>query len=338
MSPSVQNVVSAPRELSHPSKSSTQPLYRLSPIPGKGKGLLANQSISPGTCILSEPPLFTTANVNTSETPERALAAILKSLPKESQRAFLSLHNNNPGKEPLSNIVRSNAYPLGPAADVGGVFPQIARINHSCRSNAQQAWNERLGRETVYAVRPIAEGEEITVSYHVGGTSSARRGQLKQFFGFDCMCEICALPPAELAASDAKVLRAEQLDASIGDPKRVMLTPEKALGDCRALLRLYEDEGIRDMRLPRLWYDAFQIANMHGDEARARVFAQRSREARVLCEGEESEDARVMMGLSINPKGDESYGASKKWAQGVEKVPKDLDAPSFEKWLWRENK
>ena len=105
--------------------------FELKDIAGKGKGLVATRSIFPGTLIISEAPLFTTASLKNPSTFEKDLGAIVRSLSKEGQRAFLSLHNNNPGKEPFSNIVRSNGYPLGPNSEVGGVFPVIARVSKS---------------------------------------------------------------------------------------------------------------------------------------------------------------------------------------------------------------
>ncbi|KAI9745868.1 MAG: hypothetical protein M1818_000549 [Claussenomyces sp. TS43310] len=318
------------------SSASEACLFTLQTIPNKGKGLIASQDISPGTCILSEAPLFTTASLTSRETIERDLGTIVRSLPREGQRAFLSLHNNHPGRDPLSNIVRTNAYPLGPGSSIGAIFPTIARLNHSCRPNAQHAWNPAQQRETVRALRHIPAGAELTLSYSAGGPSDERRRLLKQHFGFDCACDVCTLPPNERRASDARLRRAQQLDAAIGDSKRVMLTPEKALADCRALLQLYRDEGMADTRIPRLYYDAFQICAMHSDQARARVFAHRSREARVLCEGEDSPEATLMMALALKPSSHENFGATAKWKTKVDKEPKDLGADLFEKWLWRE--
>ena len=116
-----------------------EPLFVLRDVPGKGKGLVASRAISPGTLIISEASLFTTESLCDPANIERDPGKIVKSLPKEGQRAFLSLHNNNPSPEPFSNIVRSNGSLLGPNSDVGGIFPLNARINHSCRPNAQHA-------------------------------------------------------------------------------------------------------------------------------------------------------------------------------------------------------
>jgi hypothetical protein len=311
-------------------------LFTLTPISGKGKGLIATQRIPKGTCLISESPLFKTSQIQSSDV-EREIIRIIKSLPKEQQRAFLSLHNNNPGKgEPFSNIVRSNGYPLGPSSEDGGIFLNIARINHACLANAQQAFNEKKGKETAFAVRDIEEGEEITIAYTIGGPSSSRRAKLKEFFGFECGCELCSLPEKELGESDKRYNAISALDEKIGDSKRVKRIPEKVLGECREILKLYEEERVRDNRLSRLYYDAFQISILHSDEARAHIFAEKYIAMKTICEGEDCADVQEMKGYMKNPKSHDSYGGSTKWKQGVEKVPKDVDEVGLERWLWRE--
>lgn len=56
---------------------------------------------------------------------------------------------------------------------------------------------------------------------------------------------------------------------------RIISTPLVCLRDSDAheLLRLLGEEDIIDARVPRLYYDAFQVAIANGDQARARVFA-----------------------------------------------------------------
>ncbi|KAK5128430.1 hypothetical protein LTR85_003098 [Meristemomyces frigidus] len=312
------------------------PPFTLENVAGKGKGLVANHSISPGSTIIAEAPLFTTEGLSNPATTEKDLAATVRSLPKESQRAFLSLHNNNPGRgEPLSNIVRSNGYPLGPSSEVGGIFPVTARINHSCRPNAQHAWSNKMQKMLVHAVRDIHPGDELTLSYIAGGASTVRKRNLKDYFGFDCTCELCSLPRKQQRISDERLERAQQLDDSIGDSKRVKRTPEKALDDCHALLQIFEQEQIFDLRLPRLYYDAFQICAVHSDRARASIFAQRSRDARVICEGPESEEAESLEQLVEDPARFENFGFSRRWESTVDDVPDGASAESFGEWLWR---
>lgn len=333
----------APSSTSPPpsSKNGFEPennLWEVTDIPGKGKGVVALTDIEPGTLVISEKPLITTDVITSYETVDKDIARYLKTQPKANQRAFLSLHNNFPGEgSPLSNIVRSNGYPLGPGSEVGGVFRDLSRVNHSCRPNCVHSWNAKLEKETVYAVRKIKEGEELTTSYHAGGPSSTRKEILKEAFRFDCTCELCSLPENKLKASDARLIRAQNLDSSIGDSKNVRFSPGRVLKNCKSLMGLYEQEGIKDDRLSRLYFDIFQICNMHGDKARASVWAERYCAEKVLSAGEESTDRLEMLPFVKRPEKHDSFGSTKNWASEVKSVPRELESEEFEKWLWREN-
>lgn len=300
-------------------------------------GVLATKSITSGTLLISDPPILTTACIKSIPTTETDLARTLRSLPKAKQRAFLSLHNNHPGeKNPLSNIVRTNGYPLGPNSEVGGVFQHISRINHSCLPNATHSWNAALETVTVYAARDIPEGQEIMVSYHAGGPSWMRKRILKEGFGFNCTCELCTLPVDKLKESDARLTRAQELDSAIGSSQSVRHTPGKVLQNCRTLAGIYEEEQIRDDRTSRLWFDAFQVCNMHGDKARASIFAGRYCKEKLRNSGEWSLDLKEMQPYMKNPeKHDSSSGMSKNWATELSDIPQGVDDEAFEKWLWK---
>lgn len=304
----------------------------LKDAPGKGKGLFSTRSISRGECLISEAPLFTTAALTDPARFEQDLGRLVRSLPRDGQRAFLSLHNNNPGSQPFTNIVRSNGYPLGPSSDVGGIFPLIARMNHSCAANCQHAWSDSMGKQLVHAVRDIQEGEELTLAYHVGGPTAERRAVLKTYFGFTCECELCSQPEAARRKSDARLQKAKQLDDAIGQPER---PPEHALADCKELLRLLNVERVVDLRIPRLYYDAFQICAKHSDEARASVFARRASDTRIVCEGK-SEEAERLQSLAAAPTTFEGYGKTRQLKTTKNEVPTMLSEAAFERWLWRD--
>ncbi len=315
-------------------------LYSIKPVNGKGKGLVARFNIEKGKRILAENPLFTILNVSPISRREELLATELKALSKSKQREFLSLHNNFPGKHPFSGTLKTNALPCGPNSAIGGIYPTICRINHSCIPNANHSWNSDIECETIHAARNIKAGEEITISYAGSSTSTDRLKFLKSSFGFDCNCGLCSLSPSDIEASDARRLQIEHLDKAIGEVGRVMRKPGDCLSDCYNLLRLLDEEykGCAIALVARLYYDAFQISITHGDQARAAVFAERGYDARVIGEGEDSPDAKKMKELMRNPRGHRNFGASQKWRTAVGMVPKGLDMDGFEKWLWRQNK
>ena len=125
---------------------------------------------------------------------------------------------------------------------IGGLYPTICLINHSCLPNAHNSWNSDTKCETFHATSYINSGEEITISYDAGGPSDSRRMHLKDAFGFDCDCGLCSLSLPELQISDARRLQIQHLDDAIGDSNRVMNRPDDFLADCHSLLQVLEEE------------------------------------------------------------------------------------------------
>ncbi|XMA20790.1 hypothetical protein WAI453_013581 [Rhynchosporium graminicola] len=222
---------------------------------------------------------------------------------ESSQRQFLALHNNFPGKYPLSGIVKTNALPCGSGSLVGGIYPTACFINHSCIPNAHNSWNSAKEHETIHAIRTIEKGAEITISYDHGGASSERQTFLKESFGFTCTCSGYTLSSSFLQASDNRRIKIQTLDEAIGDPYRMMSSPRGSLADCYTLLQVLKQEfgNYAGALIPRLYYDAFQISIAHGDQARASMFAESAHEARVICEGEDSPETERVKALALNP-------------------------------------
>ncbi|KAJ4246818.1 hypothetical protein NW762_013370 [Fusarium torreyae] len=313
-------------------------LFEVRDIPTKGRGLFAKIDIPVGTRILCETPLLLAQPLSPDDL-ERVLAVKLKALPKSKQRDFLSLHNNFPGKYPFGGIVRTNALPCGPGSAIGGVYPTICLINHSCLANSHNNWNSQEGQETIHAIRPIETGEEITIFYDKGGPSTIRKAALKKSFGFDCTCPLCALPPSSLKASDSRRMRIQRLDASIGNPFNMMSNPKSSLEACCTLLQTLREEydGWAGALDARLYYDAFQISIAHGDAARATIFERNSYRARIICEGEDSPDTMRMKSFALEPAAHISFGAySTKWKTEKWERMTEINTEEFEKWLFRQ--
>lgn len=79
-----------------------------------------------------------------------------------------------------------------PTGYVARLFAHVSVCNHSCRPNAAVSVSDEV--VTLYSLRAIRPGEEITVSY---GTSllwlplQMRRTQLARVWGFLCKCDRC---------------------------------------------------------------------------------------------------------------------------------------------------
>lgn len=317
----------------------TSKLYILTPVLGKGQGLIAVQDISKGTRILSEKPLFRIPSFGLEQPDiEKVITSKLNPLSQDDQRTFLSLHNNTLGAPyPLAGIAKTNALPLGPNALEGGLFPEASRINHACLPNCQHTWNDNIGEETIHAARRISKGEEITINYLDIGPFESRRRSLKKSFGFDCTCELCSLPEIARAVSDNRQREIKRLDDLISDGSRLFSHPDRCLKHVHTILALLEAENMTDMRSPRAYYDAFQIAIAHGDQARARVFAQRAYEGNLCCEGDDSPMTVHTKSLVVRPAEHRLFGMSSRWRLPENMIPKTLEGERFEAWLWRRN-
>lgn len=314
------------------------PVYNIVPIEGKGHGAVSTTNIKRGTRIVSESPLITVPRLSLPGGGHQALDSSitrqLQTLSKDDQRKFFGLHNNYVGKlsSPIKGIIKTNAMPLGANAIVGGVFPQCARFNHSCNSNATYTWNENIQQECIYAIRDIPANVEITVSYlsdtEVWLASPARRAHLLDAFGFECRCtDVCALPDDQRRVLDQRSETLGRLDGAVGDGRLIMDNPARALQHCKTLA----ESGLVDHRLSRAYYDAFQVCVTHSDFARAAVMARLAAEEKEVCAGPgAAEELRV---YEKRPESHRLAGLSKKWRSQA-KHRREPGSDGFQQWLW----
>jgi hypothetical protein len=311
-------------------------IYKIESIPGKGQGLVALTDTARGTRILVENPLFRVlAPIHTFDSTVRAR---VEELSEDRLHQFLSLHNAHPSMRLSTGIFKTNALPCGSDTNVTAVYPTICLINHTCIPNAHNNWNGDLRHETIHAICDIKAGEEITISYAEGQTSTKRATRLKNAFGFDCTCALCSFPGVGIPESDARRISIERLNEAIGDPERMMSAPDRMIADCQKMLKLLHQEYAIDASTPfeaPLYYDAFQISIAHADQARASVFAERAYQARLICEGEDSPGTARMKVFMQDPEQHPSFGESERWRTAKSAVPHGIHEVLFEKWLWR---
>ncbi|PSN70819.1 SET domain-containing protein [Corynespora cassiicola Philippines] len=235
-------------------------VFTVGSSPGKGLGVFATRTLEPGDVILREAPVF---RITPPEFRDgigyslHEMGALIRKefnlLSESAKSEVLALHayTNEAEKKALDGLVpifRSNAYNTGTEI---GLFPKIARINHSCRPSASYSWSEKLGKRVVYANRRIEEGEEIFVSYiPLLRTYEERQKRLDQY-GFKCSCEACTHGRKE---SDRrridiqKAIEAFEPQMSLGVPQS-KVGKKKALRNVDAsleLVKLMEEEGLSD--------------------------------------------------------------------------------------------
>ncbi|KAL2820984.1 SET domain-containing protein [Aspergillus cavernicola] len=315
-------------------------IYVVREIPGRGQAVVATSKILKGTRILAEHPLVTVPRQSTSlEAIDRLVNEQLERLDNDQRQSFFNLCNAHPGRySETIGIVKTNALPFGSSAAEGGIFLQSSRINHSCSHNAQNTWNENTKKLTIHVFKDLEEGEEITIAYlNDSQNRASRQKALKEAFNFVCSCELCSLPSTLRQESDQRLSKISLLDDSIGDFDRILGSPKACLHDAHMLRQLLQQESIVDARVPRLYYDAFQIAIANGDQARARVFAEKAYAMRIILEGDDSPTTIRLSNLIRDPSTHSLYGMSMRWESNMNAVPRTLPEQEFEEWLWQKS-
>eukprot|EP00392_Amoebophrya_sp_AT5.2_P013758 g13887.t1 len=107
-----------------------------------------------------------------------------------------------------------------------GLFPLVAKFNHSCRANLSFAHDASTWHMRVFARRDIEieEGEELTLCYSrakMMDGAGARREFLAENFRFWCECEACRCCP--VGAEDVVELCTSELEAVPSDANRAAI-------------------------------------------------------------------------------------------------------------------
>lgn len=173
--------------------------FQVGPSKIAGRGLIALRDIKPGEEIFRESALWSKPSVNFLPFPE-----LLKHFNElsSSDRVMLTYLTGSgcpplaEGEDPESrkeieisralNVASRNTFQFA------GVVFTCSFANHSCNNSAVFYFDEASNEEVIYAIKPIAAGEEITVNY-VGEyhTRKERQDRLLREKQFKCVCDIC---------------------------------------------------------------------------------------------------------------------------------------------------
>jgi hypothetical protein len=238
-------------------------VYMVRPSKGKGLGVFALRDLEIGDIVMRETPILKIDHPDYVRGTGYPMDAVAKLVRKEFERLsttaqedVLSLtYHATPEEEAtmdkLGIIFRTNAYNTDEQI---GLFPKIARINHSCRPNTSYYWSKALNKRVVYASRAIKRGEEFSVSY-IGllSTHSERQKRLDRY-GFKCTCSACSASTTLKKASDKRRVKihagfndiepALTLDApsSVAEKRKA----RRDAHESKQLARLVEKEGLAD--------------------------------------------------------------------------------------------
>jgi hypothetical protein len=192
----------------------------------------------------------------------------------------------------LGLIFKTNAYKSGEEI---GLFPRIARINHSCRPNTSYFWHAKSNTRVMYANRKIERGEEILDSYISLLLPQEERQRYLKPYGFTCNCEACAAKRKVKRESDERRVKIKQGFSEFG-PHLTLDTPKgkrdkkQAAKNAKAsaqLAELVQQEGLADYYATAYRIAAISHARAEDWQA-ATIWANRGYEWRVMEDPESS--------------------------------------------------
>ncbi|KAH9888097.1 SET domain-containing protein [Cubamyces lactineus] len=305
-------------ESSGSSVDDTVPPYKVASAPlTDGLGLFATRAISKGCIVLSESPIFTQP-----PPPSRTNSTVMSALSqctRDEQRQYFNLANTYKvprlGKRallPALGIFETNALPCGKTKGGGsggtrraGIFLLAARLNHSCQPNLARWWDDGAQRMTFRALRDIVEGDELCMNYvDVLGTKAQRMEELRTAFGFECVCEACALVGEELGESDRRRAAIRRLFEEVGVCGN---EPTLGLRKVKLALRLLKDEGLVHYEAS-FCFDAFQFCILVSDYVNAKAWVRKAWEASCSTSGPDSPASRAFKMYWANPRAHELAG------------------------------
>ena len=263
----------------------------------KGLGVFALQEFYRGDLVIAEAPLFAIPHQPVEcegrkggRVNRETLEAAIDALAPEKRQEFESLDNTHPSLMGRCGIFATNSFGFH-NEDSAGIFLHCSRFNHSCCPNATYSWHPEVKRLRIYALRDIARGDEISISYS-GSTvsySSTRTERQAQFQrrGFTCKCAVCTQP--NTTASDERRARIKK----IWELKSNFTTDysHEFLFTVALAAHLLKEEGCAD------GYDEFtshaaHICAFHSDWASAKYWATETYKLRVAEYGEDSHKAK----------------------------------------------
>ncbi|KAJ8502946.1 hypothetical protein ONZ45_g11290 [Pleurotus djamor] len=221
--------------------------FAIRDVPGMGSGMFAGRIFAYGDMIESERPLLifprafpidTTGQKNPRMAAlaalENTLELALKRMNPFSRTRYLGLHNCHVDEEcpKLLGIAQTNSF--------GIHFMSKDPAGEHCSPNAVDKWDPVSLSRQLYAIRPIAPGEAITVHYIPLSTPFSERDQLLSYYKFQCRCKACRDPKSFLLRLNAVK---DSLPAIVRWCSNPALPADLLLKPAMTMHRLIEDEG-----------------------------------------------------------------------------------------------
>lgn len=288
-------------------------MYSVTPVKGKGMGVIATRMIHRGELIMANTASlmvdYGAFNHLTKAEYEQLQADAVDSLPEKHRARVLDLSTHDAANlthvELANKVLTTNSFDIDPDEEdpeqhyaFYTLFPEIARMNHDCRANADYYYDPESLTQYVHAVRTILPGEEITVSYlNPLLTRRKRTERLRRNWGFGCGCAACTAPVAQGHASDARVTLIQKLAGELADyGAESRATPQMA----ELYAGLLEQEGLWGMVYQAYAYAAVEW-NGVGEPWTATKFAHLAIDYGIHSVGPRDRDVIEMAKLTEDP-------------------------------------
>ncbi|RYP78121.1 hypothetical protein DL770_006948 [Monosporascus sp. CRB-9-2] len=262
--------------------------------PKEGGGLVADRDIPKGTCFVEEEPLIAATAEQLTADPW-SLALFLENqfrqLPRRKGEQYLTfdcppealsaeareairagVHSSwndvDQGCEThfttVAGIFERHRCELGSNAGYG-VFNHFNRIRQSCMPNATFRYRAAEGKITIHAVRDIAVGEEIQLSFIDEMAPREMRTRELLAKGLTCDCQACNGPRAQehefrlqklwVIGRVLRVMRRVEANRRVTAPFRLLIEELAAAFLASTFVKTMLEAGLYNMALATAYYD-----------------------------------------------------------------------------------
>lgn len=221
-------------------------------IPGKGKGLVAKRRIKKGRIIMLDSPALVVSSklplLASSSEGLQLLSTAVEALPKADRDRVYAL-DKSMGGAGVDDILKTNSFACqyhdgGVGEGYMCLFPSVSRINHACRPNAYARFAPRTLLMEIKALRDIAPGEEISISYGTINKLHAERQKLyKEGWSFTCTCDMCTADSYAIAGSDQRRTRFSQLREKLNAVTAETYDAQQIIAWEKEVIELSDKEG-----------------------------------------------------------------------------------------------
>jgi hypothetical protein len=285
--PAAAQAISAAFPFTETARHVPETFLAVQTIPGKGFGLVSARAIpKAATILLDSPRIIASAEFPSYLTQAQGrsmFSQALAQLPLADRERVLSL-DKSLGGEDIEDIMKTNAFSCqmhdgGEDEAYMCLFPSVARINHACRPNAHARFLPKTLLMEIKALRDIAAGEEISISYgRVDLKFQERRRLYKDGWNFECTCDMCTASTYAVAGSDQRRARFAQLRKKLENLTPQTYDAQQIVAWEKEIMELSAKEGL-DLLLATDYERLAYVYSGLGMRKDARLWAQKAKES-----------------------------------------------------------